>query len=60
MTDTELIALAALVNAYAVETEAANAQRERNGQAPMYSGFSGPDEMKSLQDELERRGVIKH
>ena len=60
MSDTELLALAALVNAYAAETIAANQDRANKGYAMAYAGFAGPDEMKSLQDELERRKVVTH
>lgn len=59
MTDTELLALAALVNAYSAETNAANDQRKAQGYAMAYDGFAGPNEMKALQDELVRRGVLK-
>ena len=58
MTDTELLALAALVNAYAVETQAANDARRHGRQIPAYDGFAGPDEMRKLQEELTRRNVL--
>jgi hypothetical protein len=60
MTDTELVALAALVNAYASETNAANDGRNHRGEAMAYDGFAGPEEMKKLQEELVRRGVLKY
>ena len=60
MTDTELIALAALVNAYAAETNAANDSRKAYEQSMAYDGFAGPDEMRCLQEELEKRGAVKH
>ena len=58
MTDVELAALAALVNAYAAETIAANQDRERRGLGMAYGGFAGPKEMLTLQSELELRGII--
>jgi prolyl-tRNA editing enzyme YbaK/EbsC (Cys-tRNA(Pro) deacylase) len=60
MTDIELQALAALVNALAAETIAANDARKASGCETMaYEGFAGPDEMKALRDELVRCGVLK-
>ena len=58
MTDVELAALAALVNAYAAETIAANEDRERRGDSMAYAGFAGPFEMQALQNELVRRNVL--
>jgi len=58
MTDTELIALAALVNAYAAETNAANDARKSRGEAIAYSGFAGPEEMRLLDAELRRRKIL--
>ena len=59
MLDTELLALAALVNAYSAETNSANDSRKVHGMAMAYDGFAGPEEMKALQEELERRGIFK-
>jgi len=55
MTDNELLALAALCNAYVAETLAANQAREHVGNAPAYDGFAGPQVMQELEEELNRR-----
>ena len=59
MTDNELIALAALVNGYAAETNAANDARKHQGYAMAYDGIAGPEALEALHMELMRRGIIK-
>ena len=58
MKDVELLALAALVNAYAAETNAANDDRKHHGQAMCYAGFAGADSFQALENEMFRRGVL--
>jgi hypothetical protein len=60
MSDTELIALAALANVEAVIMAGDNASRARNNEHPMW--FEGAGTMQAtskLLDELYRRGIIK-
>ncbi len=59
MTDAELVALAAYVNACAIEAQAANEDRARKNQAPAYGeDWVAPGSI-SLERELRRRGVLK-
>ena len=57
-TEAELIALAALVIADAVEVVAANQVREQLGQAPAYDGFYPNPHADLLSTELRRRKVV--
>jgi len=58
VTDTELLALAALVNGYAAETSAANMDRQVHGYAMAYNGIAGSDALEALDNELRRRELI--
>jgi hypothetical protein len=58
MTDAELIALAALVNASCTEIQAANMTRQGNGYAMAYQGYQdcfGVDAAAKIRQEIERR-----
>jgi hypothetical protein len=59
MNDTELLALAAYVNAGVVEAQVANADRERKGHAPAYGESWIAPGSNELQAELKRRGVLR-
>lgn len=60
MTDAELIACAAIVNAYAAEVQAANMDRERCGNAMAYDGFpnDGLKYVEALKAALSLRGTV--
>lgn len=58
MTDAELIALAALVNASCTEIAAANQTRHARGESPAYDSFEdiyGDRSSEEITNELERR-----
>lgn len=58
MTDAELAALAALVNASCTEIQAANMMRQSNGHAMAYQGYQdcfGVDAASKIRQEIERR-----
>jgi hypothetical protein len=59
MSDTELLALAAFVNGFTAEVQAANMDRDHSGNAMAYASFPEPDALNALKAELERRGVLK-
>ena len=54
MTDAEIIALAALVNADVAEVTAANQDREHRGEAMAYTGFYS-EHYETIVAELKRR-----
>lgn len=54
MTDSELTAVAALVNAYAEEVRA-----ERVWRTDIPTPYPCPDALRCLEEELYRRGVIR-
>ncbi len=58
MSDTELNALAALVNAYSAETQAANDSRKSQGFAMAYDCFADQESLLALRNEMRRRGVF--
>lgn len=58
MSDAELLALAALVNAYTAQTIAANDDRKSRDVAMAYDGHANPLSLKKLERELIRRGVL--
>ena len=55
MTDTELFALAVIVQSQNVEVMAANQERECLQQAPAYTGFIYSNEFEALKEEVRRR-----
>jgi hypothetical protein len=59
MNDTELLALAVYVNAEVAEAQAANADRERKGQAPAHGENWFAPGIIELKAELIRRGVLR-
>ncbi len=60
MTDAELNAVSALVNATAATMAAANADRERKGYALAYPDWPQEDVkyLKTLEAELKLRGIV--
>ena len=59
MTDPELIALAALVNADTMSMQADNADAERRGETSPWAGYFKWPERDALHAELVRRKVIE-
>lgn len=57
MNESELLALAMLVQRETAEMVTANAERESNGHAPAYSDFDS-DASRALRRELERRKIL--
>ena len=58
LTDVELTALSALVNAEACEINAANMGRQSRGEAMAYEGMTLTDAWATIERELKRRRVI--
>jgi hypothetical protein len=58
MENTELMALAVLVESYTMAGVAANVYREHRGEVLAYQEHPRPDLVEKLEAELKRRGTI--